>query len=211
MGDDAARAHELATLSSDYCMAGRLDDAIRVAQQALALAKGAGDERAEAHACMSLGTTRLTQFSNGDDAQLGEAMNAIERAAELYQRLGRIDFGAAVLTMAEASRMVGELDAAEALYRRVIVELGDPRWAEWPAHCRHLQARGSMGLGAVALQKGDRKQASAQFQAAAQLFLTANPAESATFLEELADLFESELRDREAAAAIRAALSGRVR
>lgn len=152
------RAHVLAMLSSALSLVDHLDEAVAVARGAVGLACSASDERAEAHARLSLGTALVlvVRAGHAGESTFSEAMDSLERAASVYQGLGMIDFATALITMAEGCREIGELDPAEGLYARVIHELSDARWAVSEAlmlHANHVRGRAFAGLGFIELDR----------------------------------------------------------
>jgi tetratricopeptide (TPR) repeat protein len=201
------RAHLLAQLSSEYRMDGRIEDAVTTAAEASELAREVADEAAEAHAGISLASAFLVKFySEGSETYLFDAIELLDHAASTYERLGRIDFSTALLTMAEAFLCLDDLDVAEGLYARMTRDLVDPRWAKPESLARHadyLRGRAFYGLASIALRRDQRAQAIEYLEAAANLFLAGEPQTSMPCLDQIADVIESELGDGEAAKDIR--------
>jgi len=203
------RALAFARLSSCYRLAGNRADALRTARDASVIAMVSDDERTRALADFMLGNAASAVFfhDNPADQLFAEAMQALERAAEGYQRLGAIDFASVVLTMAELARGVQHLDGAWPLYVRVANELADPRWTSDPSlahHASQVRGRAFTGLGAIELARGRRAEAKAQFEMAVSLLLAGRDPSAAPILDEVAAGFD-QLGDPPAAARVRAA------
>ena len=205
----ADRAHVLAHLADEYRLLDRLDEATRTAREATALATSAADRHAEARGAFALGTVLLEHFErDGAEAHLEEAMELLDRAAEAYHELGKIDFSSVLLTMAEAFRMIGEHEAARGLYTRVTRELADERWAApigIARHADHVRGRALLGLGSIALAIDQRDEAARMFAAAAEQLVASHDPASAPLLDDLADTLEQVLGDAAMAARIRIA------
>lgn len=211
--DSGESAHVLAQLADAFRAGGRLADAIRTAQQALEAAKRAADEGAEAHACLSLGTALLVEFDRSESrANFSQAVDCLDRSASIYKGMGLIDFSTALFTLGEAMLRASHLETAAGLYSNVIHELTDARWAEselTAKHADYLRGRAFAGLGLVALRSEDRPQAERHFEAAINLLLAGDLHTAGPVLDELANIFERELGDREVASHIRDAATRR--
>ncbi|MBA2543886.1 MAG: hypothetical protein H0V17_29850, partial [Deltaproteobacteria bacterium] len=172
------------------------------------IAVSVADLSAEARAHFALATALLGLFESSEIWEgFGEVTESLERAATLYEQLGTIDFGATLLTMADAFTMVGELDAAQSVYVRVTRDLADPRWAAPESIARHadfLRGRAFVGLGWNAVHQQLEDQAGERFEAAVNLLVAAGEPAGAPILEEIAAWFE-ERANGEAAKQIRAA------
>jgi tetratricopeptide (TPR) repeat protein len=209
------RAHVLAHLSAAYRLSDRVDDAIRVAREGIKTGVSSADRSAEAHAHLALATALLTLFQSSENWEgFGEVMESLDRSASLYEQLGSIDFGTTLLTMAEAFKQIGELDAAQGVYARVTRDLSDPRWATPDSiarHADHLRGRAFVGLAWIAVDRELQDQAVDYFEAAVNLLVASREPVGASILEEIADWFESDRSDTAAAKLVRNAANGLVR
>jgi hypothetical protein len=189
------RAHVMSHLASTYRRADRWDEAQSCAYGAVAAAREAGGARAEAHAQLVLGTILLSMFDQGVSAPMSDdlftpAMDALDRAAVLYEELDLIDFYTCLLTIAEAFRLVEESETASPILSRVVRELGDPRWASPPAigrHADHLRARALGALARIAHADGTDDKAREWLESAVALLL-ANGAGDAVARDALTDI-----------------------
>lgn len=211
--DIQERAKLLPFLCGAYEKGGRLDDALRVGRDAVEAAARSSDQTIVAHANLSLGSAIFADFfSNGpadpDWDRFEEAMALVEKASELYEEAGKIDYASALLIMAESYRTVDLLDGAGALWHRVVSELSEEPWlpAESETMGRHidyLRGRGWMGLGYVALRYIDGAEARRRFDIAVELLQSGHPHVFKGDLEAIADTFASQLGDAEAAQRLR--------
>jgi hypothetical protein len=192
-------------LASMYRLLERWDDAETAARGAVEAGKASGSLRAEAHAQVTLGTLLLAMFQDEiagttSDDLFGDAMDALDRAATVYEELGLIDFYTCLLTMAEALRFVEEHAGAEGIYARIARELSDEKWGSphtIARHADHLRARAFMGLAEIAFVAHDNEKARDRMEAAVGLLVASGEGDpvAPTFLEELSNNFRVRLMD----------------
>jgi tetratricopeptide (TPR) repeat protein len=204
----AERAHALAHQAAALRADGRPAASLATARAAIDLARSAGALRAEAHGQLALATTLIAQFVDGEDVEVGDAMDALDRAAAIHAEHSPIDLGATLLTMAELLKLCGELDGATAIYARVTQDLSAPQFATPPevaAHANELIGRASVGLAEISQVQGRVEQARSEFAAATRLLAAAGGPTAAALLDDIADYLASEPHlDPDAAAQVRA-------
>jgi hypothetical protein len=169
----AERARALAALADEQARANQVPEAVATAREAVALARFFDDET-EADATLALAAALLAAWElDGAEPTFMEAMERLDRAAQLFERLRSIDFWSALVLMAEANWRADNLDTARALFARVTRELGDERWARegLDGHADHLRGCAFAGLGFIAIAHGMGDTAIDHFEAALSLFL----------------------------------------
>jgi hypothetical protein len=119
-----------------------------------------GLEGAEAKARLMYATVNFTLLDQVPEAEaetlLCEGMQHAERSAQLYERLGRVDFISVISTMAEIARYLGETESASSLYNRVLSESRNPQWSEQRDlrdHLSGLRACAFYGLAGLAIEE----------------------------------------------------------
>jgi tetratricopeptide (TPR) repeat protein len=189
---------------------GALVEAEGFARRALALARAEDNERAEARSLFVCGQIELHRWAAGQPGdRFNNALDALERAAEIYQRLDSIDLLPVLNTLADAILAVGESQSAALLYQRVLIEARKAAWLQYGAeHADGLCARACFGLGECALVERRLDDARAHLDRA--LALTTRYALDQTrrdLLATIADTFERGLGDELQAARIRKQLA----
>ena len=178
---------------------GALVEAEDYARRALAIARAQDNERAEARTLFVCGQIELHRWASGapGDDRFTRALDALERAAAIYDRLDSIDLLPVLIAIAEAIVAVGEPAAAVLLYQRVLVEARKVAWQQFGAeHADGLCARACFGLAECALVERRHDDARAHLERA--LALTTRYALDATrrdVLASIADAFERGLGD----------------
>lgn len=178
---------------------GALVEAETYARRALLVARAQDNERAEARTLFVCGQIELHRWAAGTpgDERFANALDALERAAEIYDRLDSIDLLPVLLALAEAVLAIEEPNAAVLLYQRVLVEARKAAWQQHGAeHADGLCARACFGLAECALVERRLDDARAHLERA--LALTTRYALDATrreLLESIADAFERGLGD----------------
>lgn len=207
------RATVLPFLCGAYEKGGQLEEALRVGRLAVEAADGVADDTLVAHAKLSLGSALFARFfrdgpADPDWSVFEEAMALCDAASQLYEHAGKIDYASALLIMAESYRTVDILDGAGALWVRVVKELSKEPWLpaesqEMGCHVDYLRGRAWMGLGDIALKRIDQHEARRRFDIAVDLLQSGEPETFKADLEEIADIFERDLGDEQAAEQLR--------
>jgi hypothetical protein len=181
-GSDRARA--MGSLANSYARASCWDLAEGTARAAVALAATQNDELSEAYCQLMLGTVLLEmKTASGEspasdrvaaDNDNGELFDALERATDLYEKSGTLDFYTCLLTMGDAIRLrvETEVKSAEKLYLRVLNDLHDnPRWSQTELLANkadYLCARAAYGIAEIAQRHGDSEKTRTHLEAAAR-------------------------------------------
>jgi hypothetical protein len=202
---DEARA--LARRADEHSLAGQTAEALPMAREAVALARGSGDEEADAEASTALATALLTDWEqNGPADHFDEALDLLDHAAIIFEPLGTIDFWSVLVILAEINLRCENFETAQQLFARVTHDLGDPCWAapDTAAEADHLRARAFSGLGFVAIDEAeDAELAFDRFESAVNLFMATGGDDARPHLERIAAAIEDELGDPAAAKLVR--------
>lgn len=155
------RARAWGELTQVLCRLARLDEAQAAAEQALALARQAGQQAIEASALNQLG---MLAFDRGD---IPQAVGHYEQALALHRHLAHLaNEGGTLCNLACAAMAIGNFDAAQQQFEQA------------SALCDRVGQRQNQGiietnLGIVALQRGQGDVALAHAQLALQRLRTA--------------------------------------
>jgi len=207
---NAADLDELLTEVRRANERGALVEAEGYARRALAIARAQDNERAEARTLFVCGQIELDHWASGapGDGRFHKAVDALERAAEIYDRLDSIELLPVLITLAEAILAIDEPAAAILLYQRVLVEARKAAWQQHGAeHADGLCASACFGLAECALVQRRHDDARTHLERA--LALTTRYALDATrrdLLDAIADAFERGLGDELQARRLRKAL-----
>lgn len=207
---NAADLDELLTEVRRANERGALVEAEDHARRALAIARAQDNERAEARTLFVCGQIELHHWASGAPGaeRFGKALDALERAAEIYDRLDSIELLPVLITLAEAILAADEPASALLLYQRVLVEARKTAWQQHGAeHADGLCASACFGLAECALVQRRHDDARAHLERA--LALTTRYALDATrrdLLDAIADAFERGLGDELQARRLRKAL-----
>lgn len=198
-----ARASRLVAMGHQSL--GHLDRAVFWAERALTAA-----ERIEEEAPEELGAAMHSRaILHLERGQLREAVPRLERAAELLDEAGdehRADYHAVLLTMAEASMAMGDIDTAKAGFESVLEDVGelDPESETHAGALNAITAKAMLGLGGVYAQQDDKAKAKDLLARAIEFFDAAyghNHPEMMAALGEVAAIYRV-LGDDDAARAI---------
>jgi len=152
-------AIELANLGESQMSLGQVALAERHFREALAIFLEIDDRACEGDCRVNLGRALLAGGARS------AAIAMLDRGRKLCEATGRVEYAAIALThLGEAHRVQGELDRADAALteaRRLFLEQGS-----------HLVWRASLGLGAVALARGDSAGARRHAEEARERLLT---------------------------------------
>jgi len=172
---------------------GHLDRAVLWAERALNAAEKIREEAPEELGA-ALHTRAILHLERG---QLREAVPRLEQAAELLDEAGdehRADYHAVLLTMAEASMAMGDLDTAKNGFESVLEDVSDMD-AESETHAVAINAitgKAMLGLGGVHAQREETAKAKDFLARAIELFDAAyghNHPEMIGALQEVAAIY----------------------
>jgi tetratricopeptide (TPR) repeat protein len=178
---------------------GALVEAEAYARRALAIARAQDNERAEARTLFVCGQIELHRWASGvpGPERFANALDALERAADIYSRLDSIDLLPVLISLAEAILAIDDAPSAKLLYQRVLIEARKAAWQQHGAeHADGLCARACFGLAECALVERRHDDARSHLERA--LALTTRYALDATrrdVLASIADAFERGLGD----------------
>jgi tetratricopeptide (TPR) repeat protein len=172
---------------------GHLDRAVFWSERALTAA-----ERIEEEAPEELGAAMHTRaILHLERGQLREAVPRLEKAAELLDEAGdehRADYHAVLLTMAEASMAMGDIDTAKNGFESVLEDVGemDPESETHAGALNAITAKAMIGLGGVHAQYEENDKAKDYLARAIEFFDAAyghNHPEMIAALEEVAAIY----------------------
>ncbi len=191
LDDPILRARfESAQAELERCL-GNLDVAAEHAARAVTALEALGEEGVRALSG-AIYTTALIQLDRED---VDGAMLLLDRAAKLLEAQSPVNldvFASVLITMGEVSLEVGEPDAAQRLFARVLEVLGDAN-AESEAKARGLNAltgKAFLGLGAAAVQLGKNVEAKDFLERATEFMDTGLGAGHPVLIESLVRIIE---------------------
>jgi len=191
LDDPVLRARfESAQAELERCL-GNLDVAAEHAARAVTALEALGEEGVRALSG-AIYTTALIQLDRED---VDGAMLLLDRAAKLLEAQSPVNldvFASVLITMGEVSLEVGEPDAAQRLFARVLEVLGDAN-AESEAKARGLNAltgKAFLGLGAAAVQLGKNVEAKDFLERATEFMDTGLGAGHPVLIESLVRIIE---------------------
>ena len=152
-GDPKLLIRALRNVARGHLDLSRLDAAATHLDRALKLLGDGGDDTLLAD------TLHMRAVVHLHAQRLADAMPLLERAAKIFEAAGesRSEKCAVLITMAEVAQDIGELGAADGLFRRVLNENGGVK-PESEAHAlviNALSGRALFGLGSVAARRGE--------------------------------------------------------
>jgi hypothetical protein len=195
----ADRVRELINVSIHHRNREEFLPAIAAARKAVAHARTIDDDVATlASAELELGSTLVAPDDQSDE-QFEEGLASMQRAADLFERIGSIERYAALVELGDAFRRLQDVDTAEQLLGTVRIELAEPPWQreEHSAYANHLRAVAIVRIGQLALLQGSAPVAMKQFLEASQLFLSGN-ADQRPWVELLAEIVAHEIENADA-------------